>query len=188
MNNAVYPVVISPDDDWYIVRVPDLDRETQGKDIAEAIMMARDLIGLIGITYEDKGKPVPKPSTKEPAHDSGEMVAWVDVDFKRYRLMHDQKSVRMNISIPRYLKALGEETAMKEYDVLFLWDDESQTWVAQNDEIPFCIGSETLEKLMERVKGVAPETLEINGKEYKNIRLNFIIKGVKPAEVVEAVA
>jgi len=51
---------------------------------------------------------------------------------------------------------------MAEYDVLFLWHEESQTWTAENDEIPFCIGSETLEKLMKRVKGVAIETLEIN--------------------------
>ena len=77
---------------------------------------------------------------------------------------------------------------MNEYDVLFLWHEESQTWTAENDEIPFIIGSETLEKLMERVKGVAPEMLEYNGKEYKNIRLNFIIKGVKADELVEAVA
>ena len=112
MNNAVYPVVISPDDGWYIARVPDLGHGTQGKDLAEAVMMARDLIGLIGIDYEDDGKPIPKPSTKEPAHKPGEMVAWVDVDFKRYRLMHDQKTVRVNISIPRYLKTLGEEAGI----------------------------------------------------------------------------
>ena len=112
MNSAIYPVVISPDDGWYVVYVPDFDRGTQGKDMAEAILMAKDLIGLIGITYEDKGKPIPKPSTTEPAHERGEMVAWVDVDFKRYRLMHDQKSVRVNVSIPRYLKALGEEAGI----------------------------------------------------------------------------
>jgi predicted RNase H-like HicB family nuclease len=108
----VYPVIISPDGDGYVVHVPDFDRGTQGDNIAEAIMMAKDLIGLMGITYEDNGKPVPKPSTKEPAHEPGEMVAWVDVDFKRYRIMHDQKTVRINISIPRYLKALGEEAGI----------------------------------------------------------------------------
>ena len=77
---------------------------------------------------------------------------------------------------------------MAEYDVLFLWHEESQTWTAENDEIPFCIGSETLEKLMKRVKGVVIETLEINGKDHKDVYLNFIVKGVKADEVVEAVA
>ena len=51
-------------------------------------------------------------STTEPAHEPGEMVAWVDVDFKRYRIMHDQTTVRVNTSIPRYLKALGEEAGI----------------------------------------------------------------------------
>ncbi|MDR0310055.1 MAG: type II toxin-antitoxin system HicB family antitoxin [Acidobacteriota bacterium] len=112
MNQSVYPVVISKGERFFVAYVPDFDRATQGKDIPETIMMAKDLIGIMGVTYEDKGKPIPKPSTKEPAHKSGEMVAWVDVDFKRYRLMHDQKTVRVNISIPRYLKAMGEEAGI----------------------------------------------------------------------------
>ena len=109
---AIYPVIISPDGDGYIVHIPDFDSGTQGDSIAEAIMMAKDAIGLLGITKEDKGKPIPKPSTTEPAHKPGEMVAWVDVDFKRYRLLHDRKTVRVNVSIPRYLKALGEEAGI----------------------------------------------------------------------------
>ena len=112
MNQAVYPVVISKGKKYFVVHIPDFNSGTQGKDIAEAIMMAKDAISLLGITKEDMGKPIPKPSTKEPAHEPGEMVAWVDVDFKRYRLMHDQKTVRVNISIPRYLKALGEEAGI----------------------------------------------------------------------------
>ena len=112
MSSTVYPVVITPDDGWFVVHVPDFDRGTQGKDITEAIYMAKDLIGLMGTVCEDDGIPIPKPSTKEPAHEPGEMVAWVDVDFKRYRLIHDQKSVRVNISLPRYLKALGEEAGI----------------------------------------------------------------------------
>jgi len=112
MNQAVYPVVISKGKKYYVVRIPDFDCGTQGKTISEAVMMARDAIGLMGITCEDDRQPIPKPSTKEPAHKPGEMVAWVDVDFKRYRLMHDQKTVRVNISIPRYLKTLGEEAGI----------------------------------------------------------------------------
>ena len=43
MNSAIYPVVISPDDGWYVVYVPDFDRGTQGKDMAEAILMAEEV-------------------------------------------------------------------------------------------------------------------------------------------------
>ena len=67
---------------------------------------------------------------------------------------------------------------MKEYDVLFLWDEESQTWVAKNDEIPFCIGSESLEKLMERCRIAAPEMLELNGGNHKDVYLNFSVPHV----------
>ena len=112
MNSAIYPVIISPDVDGYVVHIPDFNSGTQGGTIAEAIFMAKDAIGLLGITKEDDGRPIPKPSTTEPAHEPGEMVAWVDVDFKRYRLMNDQKSVRVNVSLPRYLKALGEEAGI----------------------------------------------------------------------------
>jgi len=34
------------------------------------------------------------------------------VDFKKYRLLNDRKTVRVNVSIPRYLKALGEEAGI----------------------------------------------------------------------------
>ena len=109
---SIYPVIITPDGNGYVVHVPDFDCGTQGDTIAEAIYMAKDVIGLMGITREDDGEPIPKPSTTEPAHKPGDMVAWVDVNFKKYRLMHDQKTVRINVSIPRYLKALGEEAGI----------------------------------------------------------------------------
>jgi len=45
-------------------------------------VLAKNLIGLMGITCEDDGDPIPKPSTTEPAHEHDDMVAWVDVDLK----------------------------------------------------------------------------------------------------------
>lgn len=61
--------------------VPDLDINTQGKDRAEAIYMARDAIGLWGICEQDDGRIILKPSTSEPPHESGEPVSWVNIDF-----------------------------------------------------------------------------------------------------------
>ena len=66
-----------------------------------------------GSRIADRRKPGRlENSDTEPAHKPGDMVAWVDVNFKKYRLMHDQKTVRLNVSIPRYLKALGEEAGI----------------------------------------------------------------------------
>ena len=45
----VYPIVLIPTDVGYVVAAPDLDINTQGKDLAEAIYMSRDTIGLWNI-------------------------------------------------------------------------------------------------------------------------------------------
>jgi predicted RNase H-like HicB family nuclease len=108
----VYPVVLTPTPNGYVVTVPDLDINTQGKDIAEAIYMARDAIGLWGICEEDDGRTIPEPSTSEPAHDKEELLSWIDIDFGKYRLMNDMSTVRMNITLPKFLKALGDEAGV----------------------------------------------------------------------------
>jgi predicted RNase H-like HicB family nuclease len=45
-NKRVYPIVITPPqtDGFYVVNVPDIDRMTQGINLAEALEMAEDLI------------------------------------------------------------------------------------------------------------------------------------------------
>ena len=58
-----YPVILTPAKIGYVVYVPDLDINTQGTDVADAIEMARDAIGLWGITEEDLGRPIPEPSS-----------------------------------------------------------------------------------------------------------------------------
>ena len=46
-----------------MVDIPDFRINTQGKDIAEAIEMARDAIGLMGIDMQDDGEALPEPSS-----------------------------------------------------------------------------------------------------------------------------
>ena len=52
----VYPVVFTQTDSGYVIHVPDMDIDTQGRDLAEAIHMARDAIGIMGIDMQDDGK------------------------------------------------------------------------------------------------------------------------------------
>ena len=66
---AVYPIILTPAERGYVVFVPDLDINTEGEDLADAIEMARDAIGLWGITEEDQGgrfrrHPAPCPTRK----------------------------------------------------------------------------------------------------------------------------
>ena len=108
----VYPIILTPAKLGYVVSVPDLDINTQGADLSEAIYMARDAIGLWGICEQDAGRTIPEPSTQEPEHESGELISWVDIDFDKYRLMNDMSTIRMNVTLPKYLKVLGDEVGI----------------------------------------------------------------------------
>ena len=50
-----YPIVLTPAENGYSVYVPDLDINTEGDSLADAIAMASDAIGLWGITKQDMG-------------------------------------------------------------------------------------------------------------------------------------
>jgi len=62
---------------------------------------------------------------------------------------------------------------MNEYTVLLTWDEEAARWVAENDEIPIALESDSIDLLIERVKLATPELLELNGKPYTNITIDF---------------
>ncbi|MGE4273436.1 MAG: type II toxin-antitoxin system HicB family antitoxin [Desulfitobacterium sp.] len=107
-----YPITLTPTKVGYVVTVSDLGINTQGKDIAEAIYMARDAIGLWGITEQDDGREVPEPSTSEPEHESDELITWVDVDFDAYRRAHDARTIRKNLTIPSWLNVEAEKAGI----------------------------------------------------------------------------
>ena len=78
----VYPVVLIEEKDGYYVRVPDFDASTQSKDLAEAIEMARDLIGIMAIDFEEDNKEIPKPNSVkfEKEEDSISKIVGLDDD------------------------------------------------------------------------------------------------------------
>ncbi len=103
MRNS-YPIVLTPDEDGFLVYVPDFDIYTQGYDLTEAIYMARDAIGLMGIDMEDDKKALPAPSdilkieTKE-----NDIATLVDVDFSEYRKKNEMRTVKKNCTLPSWL-------------------------------------------------------------------------------------
>ena len=84
--------------------------------MADAIYMARDAIGLQGITLEDMGQEIPRASELkeiEPqngtfAEDGLSIVSMVDVDFVEYRRRVDNKTVRRNVTLPNWLNREAE--------------------------------------------------------------------------------
>jgi predicted RNase H-like HicB family nuclease len=89
-----YPIILTPDTDGYVVTVPDLEINTQGNDLDEAIFMARDAICAWGLCQQDAGRVIPEPSGTVPAHETNEIVSWIDIDFAEYRLANDERMWR----------------------------------------------------------------------------------------------
>ena len=59
---ATYPIIISKGKEYLVVYIPDFDINTQGIDEADAMKMARDAIGIVGIDIEDENDELPTPS------------------------------------------------------------------------------------------------------------------------------
>lgn len=86
--------------------------------MAEAIYMARDAIGIVGITLENMGKEVPEPNSKEYQRNVGDIVTLVDVDLTEYRKKVNNKSVKKNCTIPYWLSVEAEKEGINYSKVL----------------------------------------------------------------------
>ncbi|MBQ3703356.1 MAG: type II toxin-antitoxin system HicB family antitoxin [Oscillospiraceae bacterium] len=117
---AAYPVVLTREDKWTLVYIPDFEINTEGSDYADAMEMARDAIGLMGITLEDDGKALPVPSDLRNVAESNSkgVVTLVDVDFTEYRRANDMRTVRRNVSLPQWLNVQAEKAGINVSAVL----------------------------------------------------------------------
>lgn len=113
MKNA-YPVIMTQGKEFIVVYVPDFNINTQGTDFADAIEMARDAIGLMGIDMEDENETLPKPSeiSKVKAANANDVVSLVDVDFSEYRRKNDMRTVKKNCTIPSWLNFEAEKAGV----------------------------------------------------------------------------
>lgn len=109
-----YPVVLSKGEKYTVVYIPDFEINTQGKDTVDAMKMARDAIGIIGIDMEDEEESLPEPTAvsdvkKDSAYD---IVTLVDVDFEECRRKNDLKAVKKNCTIPSWLNFEAEKAGV----------------------------------------------------------------------------
>lgn len=108
----VYPIYITVDLDTeyaYFVEIPDFDGYTQGKDLAEAITMARDYIGFAGIDKLENNEPISLPDQVTYSQNEDQLKTLVDINFKKYKSQYDNKVVKKTLTIPNYLNELGKE-------------------------------------------------------------------------------
>nr|WP_296456779.1 type II toxin-antitoxin system HicB family antitoxin [uncultured Acetatifactor sp.] len=129
----VYPTfILNKNDDSehpFLVCVPDMEIFTEGDTFADAIEMARDAIGLTGISMEDNKEELPAPSdqttaiakVKQDTEDidfSQGILTYVDVDFSEYRKKVDTKTVRRNVALPSWLNYEAEHAGINVSRVL----------------------------------------------------------------------
>lgn len=121
---VTYPVIFTEVDTNILIEVPDLGILTEANSedepkgsIADAIMMARDAIGISCIEKEDNKEEIIEPSalteidiTKGTFYEAGKgMISLVDVDLTSYRRMLDRKTVRRNVTLPSWLNQEAEK-------------------------------------------------------------------------------
>lgn len=100
MSRKLYPVVLTPEGDGtMLVEVPDMEILTQGKDFWDAIEMARDAIGIKGISMEDVEEEIPELSPISAIHlknlairSENSFIDVVDIDFDEYRRKLNDKN------------------------------------------------------------------------------------------------
>ena len=106
-----YPIILTEMvKGGFLIYVPDMQINTTGTDISNALEMAKDAIELCGIGYQDQKLPIPKPSgLSDIKANKGKTVLAVNVDFEAYRRILDNRSVKKNCSIPCWLNERAEQ-------------------------------------------------------------------------------
>ena len=86
---ATYPVLFTKTKDCILVEAPDLEVLTEGRDMKNAIEMARDAMELMCVTLEDHKKEIPAPSDTLDivngtfSEDGETILSYVDINLER---------------------------------------------------------------------------------------------------------
>ena len=122
----IYPVFFTKTDTVVLAEVPDLEILTEGKDMINAVEMARDAIELKCVSMEDDGIEIPLPSEISSldvnngtfAEEGTTVISLVDIDSGEYRRKIDTKTVRKNVTIPSWLNYEAEHAGINVSRVL----------------------------------------------------------------------
>ncbi|EKU70615.1 type II toxin-antitoxin system HicB family antitoxin [Selenomonas sp. F0473] len=107
----VYPAVFQPEETGFFISFPDIEGcFTQSPSIQDGMDMAADALNLMLWHMEEKGLNIPAPSSlRELKCPPDSFATLIGADTLAYRKQHDTKSVRKNVSIPRWLDTLAAE-------------------------------------------------------------------------------
>lgn len=116
----VYPAVFTTEEDTIQVRFPDFPEcITFGTDLADALIMAQDVLCLHLYNLEKKGQPIadvtPINNIDLRGNESASLVA---CDTLEYQKFYAKQAVKKTVSIPAWLNALAEDANVNFSSVL----------------------------------------------------------------------
>lgn len=106
-----YPAVFTYEPDCEIaVTLPDFDVATSGVDEGDALMSARELLGITIFGMEQDGEELPVPShVNDVKVEENERAVLVDVFMPSIRMANVNKSVTRTVTLPAWLNARAME-------------------------------------------------------------------------------
>jgi len=107
-----YPAIFEKEEDGgYTIYFPDVEGcYSQAEEIAEGIENAADALCLMMYELEKQGKAIPKNSNiKDIKVGDDDIVTLIACDTQFYKNYYEGKSVKINATIPLWLKEAGEK-------------------------------------------------------------------------------
>ena len=121
MAKYVYPAVFEPNElGGYCVSFYDLENVfTEGNDLNHAMEMAKDVLCLMLYNMEKNGTKIPIASkSKDIKTNNDNFVNLIACDTQFYKNYFENKSVKMNVTIPLWLKEAGEKNRINFSQIL----------------------------------------------------------------------
>jgi len=111
MAKYTYPAIFEKEDSGYSIYFPDIEGcYTQAENVAEGIENAGDALCLMMYELEKQGKTIPDCSNmKILGVRENDIVTLIACDTQFYKNYYEGKSVKINATIPLWLKEAGEK-------------------------------------------------------------------------------
>ena len=115
-----YPAVFTYEEEQEIaVFFPDLDVATSGENEDDALLSARELLGVVLSGLEEDGDVIPKASSlRDVVVKENEKVVLIDVFMPSYRMANVNRSVNRTVTLPAWLNAAALEVNLNFSQVL----------------------------------------------------------------------
>ena len=114
---VIYPAIFHPEEKGYYVSFPDLPGcLTVGDDLQEAYEMAEEVLGVYLSSRLDNELEFSEPSPFGSVKSREGVVCYISADPDKYR--KKRKSVRKNLTIPKWLNIEAEKAGINFSEVL----------------------------------------------------------------------